>query len=108
MARSLARAWNSLGAGDEVGLAVDLDQRGDLAAHVDVVADQAFLGLARSAFLAAAASALLAQDLRGLVEIAAGRLQRLAAFQNAGAGRVRRSFTIGAVISTSDSSMITC
>ena len=54
-----------LGAGDEVGLAVDLDEDADFAAGVDVLADRAFVGGA-GGFLLGGGHAALAQDDEGL------------------------------------------
>ncbi len=54
-----------LGAGYEVGLAVHLDQRGDLAARVNVMTDEAFFGLAVR-LLGRSGQALLPQKFGGL------------------------------------------
>ena len=56
-------------AGDEVGLAIDLDQHADLVADVDVGADHAFLGFT-AGLLGGGRGALLAEDRFGGGEIA--------------------------------------
>ena len=58
-----------VGAGDEVGLAVDLDEHADPAAGVDVARDEALAGLAVG-LLGGRREALLAQDRGRLVEVA--------------------------------------
>ena len=83
----LGQALEVVGARHEVGLAVDLDQHADLAAHVDVVADDPFLGGAAGA-LGGRGHALLAQDLDRLVEVAAGLGQRRLAVHHPGSGLV--------------------
>jgi branched-subunit amino acid ABC-type transport system permease component len=54
----MATSWQSrlkiLGARDEIGFAIDFDDHADLSAGVNVVADQAFAGLARGLLGAAA------------------------------------------------------
>ena len=65
-----------VGARDEVGLAVELDQHADLAVVVDVAHDQRPRGGSAGALLGLG-DPLLAQDLGGLLHVAAGLLQRL-------------------------------
>ena len=56
-------------AGDEVRLAVDLDERAEPAARVDVGADQALAGVA-AGLLGRLGDAALAQQRGGLLEVA--------------------------------------
>src|SRR5207302_5369836 len=74
-------------AGDEVGLAVDLDHRADLAARVYVALDGAFarLGPCPLGGLSLAAGA---ENLDRLLDVAIGVLERLARGEHAGAGAV--------------------
>ena len=74
-----------VGAGHEVGLAVDLDQHADAAAGVDVAGDEALAGVA-AGLLRRGGEALLAQLRDGLVHVAAGLLERALAVHHAGAG----------------------
>ena len=74
-----------VGAGHEVGLAVDLDQHADLAAGVDVGADHA-LGGDAAGLLGGARQALLAQVVDGLLHVALGLDQGVLAVHHAGAG----------------------
>ena len=60
-----------VGARDEVGLAVDLDEHADAAAGVDVARDQALAGVA-AGLLGGRGQALLAQERDRLVEVAVG------------------------------------
>ncbi len=60
-----------VGARDEVGLAVDLDQHADAAAGVDVAGDEALAGVA-TGLLGGRRQALLAQQRDGLLEVAVG------------------------------------
>ena len=93
----LAELLEVLGAGHEVRLAVQLDQHGDLAVVVDVVADDALLGLPPGTLLGLR-RALGAQQLDGLVDVAVGLLERLLAIHHAGAGLSRSAATSLAVI----------
>ncbi len=80
-----------VGARDEVRLAVELDEHADLAAHVDVGADEAFArGPAR--LLGGLGEPALAQNRRGLLEVAVGFLQGGLALHHAGAGLVAQLF----------------
>src|SRR4051795_8081809 len=72
-------------AGDEVGVAVDLDQHADLAVAVDVGRDRALGGLAVADLQRLVAEAN-AQQLDGGVEVAAGLGQGVLAVHHAGAG----------------------
>jgi hypothetical protein len=70
---------------DEIGLAVDLDEDADLAAGVDVRADEAFV---RRAFLLLLGleGARFLKDRGRLLVVAAGLHQGVAAIDHAGAG----------------------
>src|SRR6267143_2321172 len=70
--------------GHEVRLAVDLDQRAQLAVRVEVGVHEAFLGLAALALLGVR-EALLAQILGGLVEVAVRGVEGHLAVHHAGA-----------------------
>ena len=72
----------------------------DLAAHVDVVADDAVLGGAARA-LGGRGEALLAQELDGLVHVAAGFGQRGLAVHHPRAGLVAQLLHLFAVIAIS-------
>ena len=72
-------------AGDEVGLARQLDERADAATTVDVRLDDAFLGLAVAA-LRGGREPLLLEDVLRLLEVARRRLERFLAVHHAGAG----------------------
>ena len=74
--------------GDEVGLAVELDQRAALGG------DQAVGRVALGA-LADVLGALDAQELDGLVEVAVGLLERLLAVHHSGAGEVAELLDVG-------------
>ena len=71
--------------GDEVGLAVDLDERADLAVEVDVAARRA-LGRCALAALGGLGLALHAQQLDRLLGVAVGLLERLLAVHHPRAG----------------------
>ena len=73
------------GAGDEVGLAVELDEDADLSAGVDVGSDRALVGGARG-LLGSRCHAALAEDDERLLHVALGLLQRLQAVAHGGAG----------------------
>ena len=73
------------GAGDEVGLAVELEEYADLAAGVDVGADCALVGGARG-LLGSRRHAALAQDDEGVFHVALGFLEGLEAVAHGGAG----------------------
>src|SRR5580698_8202250 len=60
----VAELLKFLGARDEIGFAIHFDDRGDLAAGVNVVADQAFAGLALG-FFRRGGLAFFAQDVDG-------------------------------------------
>ena len=60
-----------VGAGHEVGLAVDLDEHADPAAGVDVARDEALAGVA-AGLLGGRGEALLAQERDGLLDVAVG------------------------------------
>ena len=74
-----------VGAGHEVGLAVDLDEHADAAAGVDVARDEALARLA-AGLLGGRREALLAEERDGLVEVAVGLGQGALAVHEAGAG----------------------
>ena len=74
-----------LGAGHEVGLAVDLDQHADAAAGVDVGGDEPLACLA-AGLLGGRCLVPLAQQDDGLLEVAAGLLEGALAVHEAGAG----------------------
>ncbi len=74
-----------VGAGDEVRLAVDLDQHADPAAGVDVARDEALAGLP-AGLLGGGGEALLAQGGDGLLDVAVGVLEGALAVHEAGAG----------------------
>src|SRR5215210_6595979 len=74
-------------AGDEVGVAVDLDEHPDLAVGVDVGLDRALGGLA-AAHLERLVAEPDAQELGGRVDVAAGLLERLLAVHHARARAV--------------------
>ena len=59
---SFSSSWKSVGAGDEVALAVEFDQHADLAAGVDVGAHRAFVGGARRLLLRGGHAALAQHD----------------------------------------------
>ena len=73
------------GAGDEVGLAVELEQDADLAAGVDVGSDCALVGGA-GGLLGGRCHAALAEDDEGFFHVALGFLQGLEAVAHGGAG----------------------
>ena len=74
-----------VGPGDEVRLAVDLDQDADPAAGVDVARDEALAGLA-ARLLRGRGEPALAQDRDRLLEVAIGLDERVLAVHEAGAG----------------------
>src|SRR4051794_33331839 len=76
-----------LGVGDEVGLAVDLDERPNGVVEVDVRVDPALVGASPGA-LGRAREPLLAQELRCARDVAVGLDQRALAVHHPGAGRV--------------------
>src|SRR6185436_15078714 len=72
---------------DEVGLAVDLDERAELGAGVDVGVHEAVLGVAALTLLGVG-QPLLAQELDGGVEVAIAGLQGRLAIHDASARAV--------------------
>src|SRR5512140_1345989 len=78
-------------AGDEIGLAIELDEDADAAVHMDVGADQAFLGGPAGLGLGPGV-ALLAQELDGLVHVAVALGQGGLAFHHADAGALAQLF----------------
>ena len=74
-----------VGPGDEVRLAVDLDQDADAAAGVDVARDEALAGVA-AGLLRGRGETPLAKQGDGLVEVAVGLDERVLAVHEAGAG----------------------
>ena len=74
-----------VGAGDEVGLAVELEEDADLAAGVDVGSDCALVGGA-GGLLGGRGHAALAEDDEGLFHVALGFLEGLEAVAHGGAG----------------------
>src|SRR5918995_2836347 len=81
-------------AGDEVRVAVDLDQHADLAVGVDVGLDGALGGLA-AAHLERLVAEAHAQELGGRLDIAAGLLERLLAVHHARARAVAELLDLG-------------
>src|SRR5207249_3870716 len=73
-----------VGLGHEVSLAVDLDQRAQLAVGVEVGVHEAFLGLAPRPLLGVG-EALLSEVFGGLVEVAVRGVERGLAVHHAGA-----------------------
>ena len=82
---SRSSSWKSVGAGDEVGLAVELEQDADLSAGVDVGAHRALVGGA-GGLLGRRGHAALAEHDEGLFHVALGFLERLEAVAHGGAG----------------------
>ncbi len=76
-----------VGHGHEVGFAIDLDQDAHPAAGVDVARDQSLPDLPAD-FLRGRSQASLAEDRRGLLEIAAGLLEGSLAVHEPGAGSI--------------------
>jgi hypothetical protein len=74
-----------VGAGDEVGLAVDFEQHADLAAGVDVGADRALVGGAGGLLLRRGHAALAQHD-EGAFDVALGLLQGLQTIAHGRAG----------------------
>ena len=89
MHRDLAReVLEVVGARDEVRFAVHLHEDADLAAHVDVAADQPFVGRA-AGLLRRLREPALAEDRRRLVDVAVGLGERRLALHHARAGQRR-------------------
>ena len=76
-----------VGAGHEIGLAVDFHQDAELAAGVDVAADQALLGDARGLLVRGRDATLPQNDFR-VAQVAVGLYQGALAVHHAGAGAV--------------------
>ena len=93
MAELLDQVLELAVAGDEVGLAVELDEHADAAVHVDVGADEAFLGGPAGLGLGPGV-ALLAQDLDGLVHVAVALGQGALALHHADAGPLAQLFDL--------------
>ncbi len=74
-----------VGAGDEVGLAVELEEDADLSAGVDVGSDCALIGGA-GGLLGSRGHAALAEDDEGVFHVAFGFLEGLEAVAHGGAG----------------------
>ena len=83
-----------VGAGDEVALAVDLDQHADLAAGVDVAGDRAFAGGA-GGLLGGHGHAALAEHDDGLLHVALGLDQGVLAIHHGSAGLVAELADLG-------------
>ena len=83
----VAETLKILGARHEIALAIDLDEHADLAARVNVAGDEP-LGRGPLRFLRRGSLSLFAQDVDGLLDIAAGFDQRRAAIRKARAGAV--------------------
>src|SRR5436309_1105019 len=96
-----------LGARDEVGLAVDLDEHPDLVAGVDVALDGALAGL-RPGALGGLRLSLGAQDLHRAVEVAVGLDQRVAAVVDARAGASAASRSSASRLACSSASRLAC
>ena len=77
--------------GHEIGLAVHFHQHANLAAHVDVAIHDAFGGDA-ALLLSGGGQTLFAQEVDGLVHIAARFLQRALAVHHAGARALAQLF----------------
>ena len=75
--------------GDEVGLAVDLDEHADAAAGVDVAGDEALASLAPG-LLRGGGHAALAQQQDCLLDVAARLLEGALAVHHAGAGALAK------------------
>src|SRR5829696_3235924 len=75
--------------GDEVRLAIDLDEHADAAAGVDVAGDEAFAGLS-TGLLGRCGETPLAQQRDRLVDVAAGLLEGTLAVHHAGAGALAK------------------
>src|SRR5439155_23261084 len=71
---TLFRSLERLGAGDEIGLAIHLDEDADLAAGMDVRADET-LGRRAAGFLRRRREAALAEVAHRSVEVAAGAVR---------------------------------
>src|SRR3954451_20948245 len=82
-----------VGARDEVGLAVDLDQHADLPGRVDVGGDDA-LGSATLGALLGLRGALHAQDLDGLVSVAVCLLEGALGVHHPGAGAIAQGLYV--------------
>jgi hypothetical protein len=82
-----ANAWKVGVLGDEVGLGVHLDQRAQLGVAGEEGGDRAVGGHAARG-LARLGAALDAQQLLGLLDVAAGFFQRLLAFHHAEPGEL--------------------
>ena len=76
-----------VGLGNEVGLAVDLEQNADFAAHMDIGINYTF-GSYTGRLLGGRGKALLAEILHGLVHIAIGLNKRALAVHHAGAAHL--------------------
>ena len=87
IATALAKSTNSRVAGDEVRVAVDLDEHADLGVGVDVGLDGALGGLATAELERLVAEAH-AQQLDGLLDVAVGLAERLLAVHHARARAV--------------------
>ena len=85
IAMSRTSSWNCVGAGHEIGLAVDLDQHADLAAAVDVRADGA-LGGHPAGLLGRRGETLLAQRVDRLLHVALALVEGVLAIHHSGAG----------------------
>jgi len=83
----VAQALEVRRARDEIALAIHLDQHADLPARVDIGAHQPF-GRRPLRFLGGRGLALLAQDVDGLLDIAFGFHERIAAGSEARASAV--------------------
>ena len=81
----LGEVLEIVGAGDEVGFAIGLDQHPQAAARVDVGSDQPLAGVAPGALLDRR-HAFLAQQLDRLLHVAVGLGQRLLAIHHPQAG----------------------
>ncbi len=81
----VAKLFEGLGAGNEIALAVNFDDNADFAAGMNIMADQAFGGFARS-FLGGGSLTLLAQNVDGLFDVAVGFDERGAAIAETGVG----------------------
>ena len=85
IAMSFTKVWKSEPLGEEVGLAIDLDQHAELAARMNVGADRTFRCDAARA-LGRRGDAFLAQPYGGFFEVALTLGERLLAIHHARAG----------------------
>ena len=81
----------SVGAGDEIGFAIDFDEHTDFSAGVDVASNETFGGFARG-FFRGSGLALFAQHADGFLDVAVGFNERRAAIGEARVGALAQLF----------------